>query len=86
MGKSKILAAALAASIAISSTVAHAGAPVPGPVFGTGPAGWVWGIFGCSGGIILAAMVASIQQNRQLTAQEAWTCGLLFWFNSPKPR
>ena len=84
MKKSKILVAALAVSLAFSSSVAYAGAPTPGFKFGVGPTGWVWGIFGCSSGIILAAMVANFQQNRQLTAQEAWTCGLLFWFNPPK--
>jgi hypothetical protein len=89
MGKSRILAAVLAASLAFSSTLAYAGVvgvppPIPGHTFGTGSTGWVWGIFGCSSGIILAAMVANFQQNRQLTANEAWTCGLLFWFNPPK--
>jgi hypothetical protein len=82
--KSKILAAVLAASMAFSSTVAFAGDVVPGPKFGTGPTGWVWGIFGCSSGIIFAAIVANWQQNRQLTAKEAATCGLLFWFTPPK--
>ncbi len=88
MKKSKILVAALAASLAFSSPVAYAGnaGSVPGFTFGSGPTGWVWAIFGCSSGIILAAMVANFQQNRQLTAQEAWTCGLLFWFNPPRPR
>jgi hypothetical protein len=89
MKKSKILAAVLAVSLAFSSSTAHSGLAVaspPGTVFGTGPTGWLWAIFGCSGGIILAAMVANFQQNRQLTAQEAWTCGLLFWFNPPKPK
>ena len=86
--KSKILAATLAASMVLSSTLAYAGVVavvgVPGQKFGTGPTGWVWGIFGCSSGIIFAAMVANWQQNRQLTAQEAATCGLLFWFTPPK--
>jgi hypothetical protein len=88
MKKSKIPAAVLAVTLAFSSPVAHAGngGGVPGLTFGSGPTGWVWAIFGCSSGIILAAMVANFQQNRQLTAQEAWTCGLLFWFNPPKPR
>ena len=86
MRKSKIFAGALAISMAFSSAGAFAGvaAPIPGHKFGAGPTGWVWGIFGCSSGIILAAMVANFQQNRQLTAQEAWTCGLLFWFTPPK--
>jgi hypothetical protein len=87
MKKSKILVAALAASLAFSSPIAYAGTvSPPGFTFGTGSTGWVWAIFGCSSGIILAAMVANFQQNRQLTAQEAWTCGLLFWFNPPKPK
>jgi hypothetical protein len=88
MRKSKILAAVLAASLAFSSTAARAGNAVviPGTTFGSGPTGWVWAIFGYSSGIILAAMIANFQQNRQLTANEAWTCGLLFWFNPPKPR
>jgi hypothetical protein len=88
MGKSKIIAAVLAASLALSPTTSFAGTGggPPGFTFGSGPTGWVWAIFGCSSGIILAAMVANFQQNRQLTAQEAWTCGLLFWFNPPKPR
>jgi hypothetical protein len=85
MGKSRILAAALAIALTFSSTLALAGtAAVPGAKFGTGPTGWVWGIFGCSSGIILAAMVANWQQNRQLTANEAATCGILFWFAPPK--
>ena len=68
-----------------SSTVALAGnvVAIPGAKFGTGPTGWVWGIFGCSSGIILAAMAANWQQNRQLTANEAATCGILFWFTPP---
>jgi hypothetical protein len=88
MGKSKILAAVLAVFMALSPPAAYAGCSVvvPGKIFGTGQTGLVWAIFGCSSGIILAAMVANFQQNRQLTAQEAWTCGLLFWFNPPKPK
>ena len=85
MRKSRILAAALAAAMAFSSTLAFAGTvSVPGAKFGTGPTGLIWGIFGCSGGIIIAAMAANWQQNRQLTASEAWSCGILFWFTPPK--
>jgi hypothetical protein len=85
MGKSKILAVVLAASMAFSSTVAVASAPVvPGLKFGAGPTGLMWGIFGCSSGIIVAALVANWQQNRQLTGKEAATCGLLFWFTPPR--
>jgi hypothetical protein len=86
MRKSRILTATLAAAMAFASTLAFAGnvAVVPGAKFGSGPTGWVWGIFGCSSGIIFAAMVANWQQNRQLTANEAATCGILFWFAPPR--
>jgi hypothetical protein len=41
-------------------------------------------IFGCAGSIIFTAYVAHVQRHRQLTQQEAMTCGLLYWFN-PHP-
>jgi hypothetical protein len=89
MGKSKILAAILAALMALYPPAAFAGCvvAVPGAVgkqFGPGPTGLVWAIFGCSSGIIFAALVANYQQNRQLTPAEAASCGLLFWFAPPK--
>jgi hypothetical protein len=87
MGKSKILAAVLAALMALSPPAAFAGCIAIGPVgkqFGPGPTGLVWAIFGCSSGIIFAALVANYQQNRQLTPAEAASCGLLFWFAPPK--
>jgi hypothetical protein len=43
-------------------------------------------IFGCAGGIIFAALAANYRDNRELTADEAWTCGLAFWFSDPQPR
>jgi len=90
MGKSKLLTGILAAWLALSPVLALAGgacvAFVPGKKFGTGPSGLVWAIFGCSGGIIFTALVAHVQQNRQLTWNEAATCGLLFWFTPPKPK
>jgi hypothetical protein len=85
MGKSRLLVGILAASLALSPAVVSASGPPPaGKMFGTGATGWVWGIFGCSGGIIFTALVANWQQNRQLTMNEAMTCGLLFWFTPPK--
>jgi hypothetical protein len=86
MGKSKLLAAVLAASLALSASTAQAGAPQPGIAFGTGGTAWVWGIFGCSGGIILSAIFANWAQHRQLTWNEAATCGLLYWFNPNYPK
>ena len=86
MRKTRFLAAVLAASLTVVSPVAFAGEgiPPPGHTFGSGPTGWWWAIFGCTSGIILAALVANAQQNRQLTWNEAATCGLLFWFTPPK--
>lgn len=52
--------------------------PAAGKTFGGGSNWWV---FICPAGIITAAMVANWHNNRELTAQEAWTCGLLYWPN-----
>src|SRR5271169_3528451 len=85
MGKSKIIAATLAISMAFSSPTAFAGivVPPPAPTSGIGATGFAWAIFGCSGGIIFAALVKNFQFNKPLTPNEAATCGLLFWFNLP---
>ncbi len=84
--KKLLITGVVAVSLALSPTMSFAGPAVvtAGKTFGAGPTGWVWGIFGCSGGIILAAMVANWQQNRQLTWNEAATCGILFWVNPSK--
>ena len=86
MRTSRIVTVALAASLAVSPAVAYAEAAgsIPGLKFGTGPTGWVWGIFGCTGGIVFTAMAANWQQHRQLTWNEAATCGLVYWFTPPK--
>jgi hypothetical protein len=89
MRKSKLLIGILAASLALSPAFVSAGllaSPPPGKTFGNGATGWVWGVFGCSGGIIFTALVANWTQNRQLTWNEAATCGLLFWLAGPQPR
>ena len=86
MRKSKILAVILVAAMMLSPTLAWAGnaaPPPPGNTFGPGATAWVWAIFGCSSGIIFAALIANWQQNRPLTPNEAATCGLLFWFTPP---
>jgi hypothetical protein len=83
--KKLLIVGMISVSLVTSPTVSFAGpAVVLGQKFGTGPIGWMWGVFGCSGGIIFSAMAANWQQNRQLTASEAATCGILFWFNPPK--
>lgn len=84
MKKVKFLTLGLAAVIAFSPIGVIAQevgvSPAPGKVFSHGATGWVWGIFGCSTGIIVAAVVANWRNKRQLTWNEAATCGLLYWF------
>jgi hypothetical protein len=59
---------------------------MPCPVAPTSHAisGWFWAAFACPASIILSGIVANFRDNRQLTAPEAWSCGLLFWFAKPK--
>jgi hypothetical protein len=88
MRKSKVLAVTLAAAMVLSAATAQAGttsAPHPSATSSGTPA-WFWAVFGCAGGIVFTAMIANWQQKRQLTAAEAATCGILFWFTVPKPR
>jgi len=87
----KLIAAVLAASLlAIGSFSNSASARItyvaPGTHFGSGPTYVPWLIIGCAGGIILAALAANARDHRELTAPEAWSCGLLFWFSPPKPQ
>jgi len=88
MRKSKLVAAALAAALMISSaTSSFAGDRVivpPAP--GHGNPGVVWGIFGCVASVMLAAAVAAQRDQRELTSPEAATCGLLFWLTPPPSR
>ena len=84
MKTKKLIAATLAASMAVATvpTASYAAVAAPaatGPVFGS--SGFApWPIFLCAGGIIGSAIVANQRFNRQLTAQEAWSCGFMFWF------
>ena len=85
----KLIVAALAASLAFAATATPSNAhyymkhhAVPGKTFGGGGSGVVWGIFGCAGSIILAAIQKSALGKGELTPQEAWTCGLLEYYNA----
>ena len=88
MNANKLIAATLAASIGVAAvpTASHAiiVKPAPGPTFGG--ASFPWPIFACAGGLITSALVANARDNRELTAPEAWSCGILFWFNPPMPK
>ena len=78
MSRVRIATIALAALLA-SNTLSHAaaggggGAPVPGvPAGGTPVTPWV--LMACPALIVLAAFIH--HQHRELTAQEAWLCGI----------
>jgi hypothetical protein len=97
MKKTIIAAAAFAAALSFTAPAAFAQKmPPPGGGGGGGAAGLAVGgshidltlpaIFGgCVVGIIVAGAHANWANNRQLTAPEAWTCGILYWFAPPTP-
>jgi hypothetical protein len=62
--------------------------PCPVPGGGVHVPTWLWVAMACPASIILSGAVANFRDNRQLTYQEAWTCGLLYWFSwlSPPPQ
>jgi hypothetical protein len=69
----------------LPADTAFAIAPItPCPTPGHGSTSVPFAIVGCASGIILAALAANARDHRELTAQEAWTCGILFWFSSPR--
>jgi hypothetical protein len=85
----KLIGAALAVSmVAALPTASQARIYCPpkvvphGKVFGGGGSGAVWGIFGCASSIILAAMQKNALGKGELTPPEAWTCGLLEYYNA----
>ena len=84
--KKKLIAAALAVSMIVPSfsNTASAAIFVPRPVNNGGYASAPWIIIGCAGGVVLAALAANYRDGRELTAPEAWTCGLLFLVSKPK--
>lgn len=85
----KALKLALAASL-VASTVAISAAPanaaVRTPVAGGMSAGTVWWIMACPGGVVTAALVKNWKRHKELTAPEAWTCGLQYWWNEATGR
>jgi hypothetical protein len=82
MKASRLVSLAASALLAFSTATASAGTAriPPHTSSGHGTATAVWVIFGCAGSIIFAAWVKNIRQHRELTQQEAMTCGILYWF------
>jgi hypothetical protein len=80
-----IIAAALSAASSFAPNYARAQkaiVPVPPPEHVVVPAWW-WAGFACPASVVLSAVAADFLSNRQLTAPEAWTCGLLYWIPMP---
>ncbi len=87
----KLIGAVLAVSLATAAVPTGASAhyvkyvkakPV-GKHFGGGSA-VPWIIIGCAAGVVFAALAANARDNRELTAEEAWSCGLGFLTSTPR--
>jgi hypothetical protein len=90
MQRISIIVAALIAASSLSLTFAPNSAragdvkiPPPPPSMHAHVPAWWWAGFACPASIVLSALVADFRDNRQLTAPEAATCGLLFWVAMP---
>lgn len=82
MRSSRFIAVAACAFLALSTVTTKAGMVViPPPHTGHFNATGFWIIFGCAGSVVLAALAKNASQHQQLTALEAQTCGLAYWFN-----
>jgi hypothetical protein len=85
MSKSKLLAVAVAAAIGLAPVAASAQrAPVPVPAGSS--AGHVYGLIGCVASIMLAAVDKGNKYKKELTTEEAITCGLVYWLNETTRR
>lgn len=87
MFKKKLTAAVVAASIAFAATSAHAIIVVPPkPVPVGGASSGAFGLVGCVLSIMLAAADKGNKYKKELTTEEAATCGLLYWVNEANKR
>jgi hypothetical protein len=86
MQKKKLISAALAATLLVGSVQASQARICYPKAVGGGSSSAVapWIVIGCAGGVILAALAANYRDGRELTAQEAWSCGLLFLASQPR--
>ncbi len=87
MKTNNLIATALAASLTFAATPSMATTwykpvPVSGKQFSVGAGQWaVWAVFGCATGIITAAIIKNAQGQGELTAPQAWGCGLPYFIN-----
>ena len=82
MKKSKLTALALALALGFAPLGASAQrGPGPTPGFGGSGAAGVHVIGGCVISIMIAATDKGNKYKKELTTEEALTCGLLYWIN-----
>ncbi len=81
MLKTKLTAAAVAAAIALAplGVTAQQAPLVPVPAAGGSSAAGVYGLAGCVLSIMIAAVDKGNKYKKELTTDEAITCGLLYW-------
>jgi lipid-A-disaccharide synthase-like uncharacterized protein len=86
MKSSPLVCLALSVLLALSTVTTSAGPAATPRHTGHAHATAVWIIFGCAGSIIFTAYLKHVAQHQQLTALEAETCGLAYWFRIQSPR
>ena len=80
MDMKKIATIFLAGALALGTAPSFAQAP-RGSTGGGVHSGTAWWILACPAGVVTAAMVKNWKRHKELNAPEAWTCGLLYWWN-----
>ena len=73
----------LATTGAFAAPVLPTPTPVLIPVKSSSHAVVPWVVIGCVSGTVLSAVIANWRDNRELTWNEAASCGILFWFAQP---
>lgn len=82
----KITTILLIVALAMSPFTASAFTTPPPSPSSSVHTGTAWWIMACPGGVVTAAMVKNWKRHKELTQQEAWTCGLLYWWNEASGR
>jgi hypothetical protein len=80
MDMKKIATILLAGALVFGTTPSFA-QRVGGSSGGGVHSGTAWWIMACPAGIVTAAMAKNWKRHKELNAPEAWTCGLLYWWN-----
>lgn len=79
MRGNRLTVAALAVALAFSPSLAFAQV-LPPAIHHSHPTA-IWWFMACPGSVVAAASAKNWRRHQELTAEEAWTCGLLYWWN-----